>query len=108
MVKETILKDNVEKDNKNWAPAFKTKYLDEEKEDTENEILTLRFNPRNRENLDVIKWLLHEPKDATAIKYAIEWARKDIQAHLSEESWRKICSETRRKPNMKRPRTLSN
>ena len=104
-MKETILKEGVEQSLQD-APAFTSKYLDEEKEDTGNEILTIRFNPKNRECLDLIKWFFCEAKDATAIKYALEWAKNDIQAKLSEDSWRKICSETRRKPLMKRPEIL--
>lgn len=104
-MKETILKDGIDKSTQE-APAFVTKYLDEEKEETDNEILTLRFNLNNREMLDVVKWYLHEPKDATAIKYCIEIAKNEIQKLLSEDSWRKICSETRRKPIMKRPSVL--
>jgi len=104
-MKETILKEDVEP-NIQDAPAFTTKYLQEEKEETDNEILTLRFNQKYREMLDVIKWYFHEPKDATAIKYAIEWCKNDIQHKLSEETWRKICSETRRKPTIARPKVL--
>ena len=104
-MKETILREGVEA-NTQETPAFTTKYFDNEKEETGNEILTLRFNPKNRENLDVIKYLLSEAKDATAIKYAIEIARNVIQGHLSEDSWIKICSGTRRKQILKRPTVL--
>jgi hypothetical protein len=104
-MKETTLKEGIERNNIDSMP-FRSKYLDEEKEETGNEILTIRFNSNNREMLDIIKWYFHEPKDATAIKYAIEWMKNDIQHHLSESSWRKICSETRRKPEMKQPKIL--
>lgn len=80
--------------------------LDEDRVDSDSEVLTIRFGPEHREMLDVVKWYFHEPKDATAFKYALEWAKNDIQSKLSERSWRKICSETRRKPEMKRPRVL--
>jgi hypothetical protein len=72
--------------------------LDEDKVDSDSEVLTIRFNKYNREMLDHVKWLLCESKDATAIKYCIEWCRNDILGKFSEESWRKICGETRRKP----------
>jgi hypothetical protein len=104
-MKETILKDDVEP-NIQEAPPFTPKYLDSEKEETDSEILTLRFGKKHRQMLDVLKWLLCESKDATAIKYAIEWAKNDIQGKLSEDSWRKICAETRRKPIQKRPDDL--
>jgi hypothetical protein len=104
-MQETKLKDGIEQNNLITQPFTKT-YLDEEREETNSEILTVRFNEKNREMLDLIKWYLHEPKDATAIKYAIEWCKNDLQGKLSEASWRKICSETRRKPEMKRPKFL--
>jgi len=106
-MKETILKEGIEP-NTQSTPAFTSKYLDEEKEETDNEILTIRFNKNNRDQLDLIKWFFCESKDATAIKYAIEWAKNDIQAKLSEKSWHKICSETRRKTIQKRPILLQN
>jgi hypothetical protein len=106
-VKETTLKEGVEV-NPIISDAFSTKYLPEEKEETGDEMLSLRINERNREALDVIKWLLHEPKDATAIKYALEWTKNDLQRHLSESTWRKICSDTRRKPTIKQPRIFQN
>lgn len=105
-MKETILKDGIEQ-NIQEVPAFTRKYLDEEKEESGSEILTIRINPKQRERLNILKWLLHEPKDATALKYALEWALNDIQGKLSEDSWRKLCSDTRRKPEMKRPDSMS-
>ena len=105
MVMETRLKEGVEPMIQQ-APAFTTKYLDEEKEETGGEILSLRFNEQNRAWLDIIKWYLHESKDATAIKYAIELAKNDLQSKFSEATWRKISSDLRRKPEMKRPRSL--
>lgn len=104
-MKETVLKEGI-LPNIQDAPAFTAKYLDEEKEDSENEILTLRFNAKYREMLDIIKYYFHEPKDATAIKYALEWAKNDIQAKLSLESWRKLTSDSRRKPAISVPRAL--
>ena len=104
-MKETTLKEGMDQNNL-VTPPFTTKYLEEEKEETGSEVLTIRFNSKNREWLDVIKWYFHEPKDATAIKYAIEWCKNDIQGKLSEDSWRKLCSETRRKPVMERPKVL--
>jgi hypothetical protein len=106
-MKETELREGVEPAQIfSDAQPFVKMYQAEDQEDTGNEILTIRFNPKNREWLDKIKWYFHEPKDATAIKYALEWASNDIHGKLSEDSWRKICSETRRKPVMKRPQSL--
>ena len=80
--------------------------LDEDREESDSEVLTIRFNKLNREQLDTIKWLLCESKDATALKYALEIAVNEIQHLLGENSWRKICSETRRKPTQKKPTHL--
>ena len=85
---------------------FKSYTLDEDKEDTTDETVNIRLNAEYRVMLDEFKYLLHEPKDSTALKYALEIARNVVQATLSERSWIKICSETRRKGVIKRPPSL--
>jgi hypothetical protein len=80
--------------------------LDEDKEEATSETINIRLNSEDRARLDELKWILHEPKDGTALKYALEVARNVLQSTLSERSWIRICSETRRKGVMKRPKTL--
>ena len=79
--------------------------LDEEREEATSETINVRLNADNREQLERLKWLLHETKDGTALKYALEIALNVLQSILSERSFIKICSETRRKETMKRPQS---
>lgn len=80
--------------------------LDEDKEEATSETINIRLNAEDRIRLDELKWLLHEPKDGTVMKYALELARNVLQNQLSESSWIRICSETRRKGVMRRPKSL--
>jgi hypothetical protein len=80
--------------------------LDEDKEEATSETINIRLNTLDRTRLEELKYLIHEPKDGTALKYALEIARNVLQSTLSERSWVKICSETRRKGVMKRPESL--
>lgn len=80
--------------------------LDEDKEETTSETINVRLNLEDRSRLEELKWFLHESKDGTALKYALEIARNVLQSQLSEKSWNRICSETRRKSVMKRPASL--
>ena len=81
--------------------------LDEDRDDSGRETINISLNKAEREELDVVKWLLHENKDGTAMKYCLELAKNELHGQFSEDSWRKICSETRRKETMKRPECLS-
>jgi hypothetical protein len=106
-LKETELKEGVEPNLLVKAP-YTTKYLDEEKEETGSEILTIRLNPDNRIDLDELKYVLSENKDATAIKYALAYAKNDLLSKLKADVWSKITSQTRRKYMIKKPVSLEN
>ena len=80
--------------------------LDEDREEQGSETINVRLNDSERERLDRLKWFLHENKDGTAIKYALEVAENVLHGILSEESLRKICSQTRRKQEIQRPKSL--
>jgi hypothetical protein len=77
--------------------------LDDEKEDATSETINIRLNAKDRIMLDELKYLLHEPKDGTALKYGLELSRNVLLGLFSERSWLRICSETRRKGVVKRP-----
>ena len=80
--------------------------LDEEKEESTSETINIRLNSLDRTRLDELKWLLNESKDGTVLKYALEVAKNVLQSQLSEKSWIKICSQTRKPEVMKRPSSL--
>jgi len=106
-MKETELKTDVEP-NLLIKPAFKTKYLDEEKTETGSETLTIRLNPENREDLEELKFILNENKDATAIKIALQYCKNDLLVKLKSDIWNKITSQTRRKYFLAKPKSLEN
>jgi ribosomal protein L14E/L6E/L27E len=106
-MKETILIDDVEQSNL-ITPPFTKKYLDEEKEETGSETLTIRLNPDNRSSLEELKYVLNENKDATAIKIALEYCKNELLNKLRADSWNKITSQTRRKYDLKKPKSLEN
>jgi len=80
--------------------------LDEDKEESSSETINVRLNVEDRKRLEELKYLLYEPKDSTALKYALELARNVLQSQFSERSWNRICSQTRRKGIIKRPESL--
>jgi hypothetical protein len=80
--------------------------LEEEKEETTSETINIRLNAIDRARLDELKWFLNESKDGTVLKYALEIAKNVLQGQLSEKSWLRICSQTRKPEVMKRPKTL--
>ena len=80
--------------------------LEEEKEEATSETINIRLNALDRIRLDELKWLLNESKDGTVLKYALEIAKNVLQQQLSERSWLKICSQTRKPEIMKRPKSL--
>lgn len=80
--------------------------LDEDKEESTSETINIRLNALDRSRLDELKWFLNESKDGTVIKFAIELAKNVLQGQLSERSWLKICSQTRKPEVMKRPKSL--
>jgi hypothetical protein len=80
--------------------------LDEDREEASSETINIRINEFERERLDRLKWFLHENKDGTALKYALEIAENVLHGILSEDSLRKICSQTRRKQEISRPKSL--
>lgn len=80
--------------------------LDEDKEEATSETINIRLNALDRSRLDELKWFLNESKDGTVIKYAVELAKNVLQGQLSEKSWLKICSQTRKPEVMKRPKSL--
>lgn len=80
--------------------------LDEDKEESTSETINIRLNSLDRAKLDELKWFLNESKDGTVLKYALEIAKNVLQNQLSEKSWIKICSQTRKPEVMKRPKSL--
>jgi uncharacterized protein (DUF1778 family) len=80
--------------------------LEEEKEESTSETINIRLNATDRARLDELKWFLNESKDGTVLKYALEIAKNVLQTQLSEKSWLKICSQTRKPEAMKRPKSL--
>lgn len=80
--------------------------LEEEREEATSETINVRLNTLDRSRLDALKWFLNESKDGTVIKYALELAKNVLQSQLSEKSWLKICSQTRKPEVMKRPKSL--
>jgi len=80
--------------------------LEEEKEEATSETINIRLNATDRIRLDELRWLFNESKEGTVIKFAIELAKNVLQGQLSERSWQKICSQTRKPEVMKRPKSL--
>ena len=82
--------------------------LDEEREEATSETINIRLNSQDRDRLDRFKWFIQESKDGTALKYALEIGLNVLQAHLSEKSWVRICSERRNRDRVQRPKSLEN
>lgn len=80
--------------------------LDEDKEEATSETINIRLNSLDRSRLNELKWFLNESKDGTVLKYALEFTKNVLQNQLSEKSWLKICSQTRKPELMKRPKSL--
>jgi hypothetical protein len=83
-MKETIKKESVESNNL-VVPAFTHKYLDEEKQETGDEILTIRINKQERELLNYLKNNLHFTADSKAIKASMLVMRNVIHNTLGED-----------------------
>lgn len=96
-MKTTQLKQGIEKSNL-IAEPFTTKYLDDEKEETENEILTIRINAKEREIINWIKETLHYTQDAKAIKVGLTITKNVIQNSFGSDLMSKLCSEKRNRP----------
>jgi hypothetical protein len=83
-MKETIKKPETETNNLVVSP-FTTKYLNEEKQETGDEILTIRINKEERELLDYLKNNLHFTADSKAIKASMMVMKNVIQNTLGED-----------------------
>ncbi len=77
------------------TPAFRSKYLDNEKIETESEILTIRINKAERELINELKQLLSYSQDAKVIKIGLVFTRNVIRNTFSDEIMKKLCAQDR-------------
>lgn len=78
-------------------PAFVPKYLEEEKEETGGEIITLRLNPDDRIILEHLKQLFHYGQDGKVLKISLRIAKNVIQSSLGNEVMLKLSDVRRRR-----------
>lgn len=96
-MKETILKEGIEKSNIITEP-FVRKYLSEELEDTDSERLTIRINTEERARIEFLKESLEFASDGTVIKLGLGVLENVIRNTLGVDIIKKISSQTRRRP----------
>lgn len=90
-IKEGIEQEHLEK------PPFTMKYLDEEKQETGSEIITIRLNAQERATINKLKECLHYSQDAKVIKTALIIGYNVIHTTLGFDLMDKLCDENRRR-----------
>jgi len=100
MSRDTILKEGVEQNNLITEP-FRSKYLDEEKEDAEGERIQVRINPEERERLEFLKTNTNYGQDAKVIKHALIVYENVIKNLLGCKVANDLSAQDRRRPSKK-------
>lgn len=95
MSKETQVHDGV--DDNLVRPAFTRKYLDSEREDTGDEVITIRLNREERQAVERLKRQLHYGQDAKVFKAGLIVLQNVIHASFGEVLMGKLTDADRRR-----------
>lgn len=77
---------------------FRRKYLDEEKETTGREVLSLKINQEERLMIDRLKRCFNTSQDGRILKQALRTFEKVVLSHFTASEMQYWTSTERRKP----------